>query len=219
VSRFFYFYPVNQGRKIFISGIGTGVGKTIVAAIVTEALGAAYWKPVQAGKQYPTDTEHVRSLLSNSACKIFPESYLFEAPLSPHWAAHLENTKLDLGYIRIPEIAEDLVMEGAGGLYSPLNNNELNIDLIKKAKAEVIVVARHYLGSINHSLLTIDALQRNNLKILGIVFNGINEPSTDYILKYTGIKKLLQIEEHEKINKELIRTYAKVFLDNERKHG
>lgn len=205
---------MNKGKIIFVSGTGTGIGKTIVSAILMEAWGAAYWKPVQAGIDGPTDTEILRSLIGNPACRIFPETHLLENPVSPHLAAQMENKRISLDDFKIPETSSYLIIEGAGGLFSPLNDSQLNIDLIQKMGAEVVVVVKHYLGSINHSLLSIEALKNRGIPMLGIVFNGVNDPSSEYVLNYTGVKNLLQIKEHEEINKQLIREYALQFLEN-----
>lgn len=203
-----------MGRKIFITGIGTGIGKTVVSAIVVEALGAHYWKPVQAGIQPPTDAQQVQQLLSNPQCAIIPERYLLETPVSPHLAARLEHKQILLDEIPLPAVDGDLVIEGAGGVYSPINDTQQNIDMIVAFKAEVIIVVRHYLGSINHSLLTIEALKNRNIPILGIVFNGINDASTDYIMQYSGLPNLLQLEEKILIDKKWIRNAADQFLQN-----
>lgn len=173
-------------RPIFITGIGTDVGKTVVAAIVTEALGGTYWKPVQAGFDQGTDTEWVAARLSNPQARVAPnEAYKLRMPASPHLAARAENIRIDLDEIhrQFMEIRDNaprsspyagnfFIIEGAGGLMVPLNENEFVIDLIKKLNARVILVSRSYLGSINHSLMTAAVCKAHGLDVGGWVFNG-----------------------------------------------
>jgi len=200
-------------RKIFITGIGTNVGKTIVAAILVEALEADYWKPVQAGNHYPTDSELIRLLISNKKSIIHPEAYCFKNPLSPHAAASLEGKTILPEEIITPATKNKiLVIEGAGGLMVPLNETFLMLDLIKQLKAALIIVVENYLGSINHSLLTIAAAKENNITIAGIVFNGAsNLESEKIILNYTKLQCLGNIKKAEKIDKAFIITQAQQF--------
>ena len=195
-------------KRFFITGIGTNVGKTIASAILVEALRADYWKPIQAGNLDDTDPMKVRSLISNTQSVIHPESYRFSEPMSPHAAAQLDKIKIKTGKIILPKTNKALIMEGAGGLMVPINNESLVIDLIKKFKAEVILVSKNYLGSINHTLLSFEALKSRNIPIAGIVFNGKSvRSSEEYILKYTGLKCLLRIEEEKKFDKKTILKY------------
>ena len=195
-------------KRFFITGIGTNVGKTIASAILVEALRADYWKPIQAGNLDDTDSMKVRSLISNTQSVIHPESYRFSKPMSPHAAAQLDIIKIKTGKIILPKTNKALIMEGAGGLMVPLNNESLVIDLIKKFKAEVILVSKNYLGSINHTLLSFEALNSRNIPIAGIVLNGKSvRSSEEYILKYTGLKCLLRIEEEKKFDKKTILKY------------
>src|SRR6202012_1239001 len=138
-------------RKIFVTGIGTDVGKTVVSAILTQALKADYWKPIQTGTEFDNDTERVKKLVSNTSSVFHSEAYRLKASLSPHAAAKAENTKIDLAEINIPETTHTLIIEGAGGLLVPLNEKYFVIDLIKKMNAETILVVQNYLGSINHT--------------------------------------------------------------------
>lgn len=181
-------------KRIFVTGIGTDVGKTVVSAILTEALEADYWKPVQAGNLEDSDTITVRKLVSNPRSFFHPEAYRLQAPMSPHAAARLENLELDLNEISMPETANNLVIEGAGGLMVPLNDKLLVLDLVAKLNCPVVVVSRNYLGSINHTLLTLEALKQRNIPVAGIIFNGEpNAESEDFILNYTGVSKLLSL--------------------------
>lgn len=196
-------------NKIFVAGIDTNVGKTIVAAILTEALKADYWKPVQAGDLHNTDTMRVKSLISNTVSVFHPESYRLDIPASPHVAAARKGIEIELDKFIIPQTNNTLIIEGAGGLMSPLNNNAFNIDLIQKLDASVILVSRNYLGSINHTLLSALALRQYNIKVKGIIFNGEEMEGTEsIILHHTGYKLLGRIEEEETIDKNMVSRYA-----------
>jgi dethiobiotin synthetase len=196
-------------KKYFITGIGTGVGKTIVSAILTEALKADYWKPIQCGDLENTDSDLLRKLISNDKTRIHPEAYKFKTAASPHYAAASEKVKIDIAKIIVPETKNDLVIEGAGGLLVPLNEENLMIDLVKKLDAEVILVSQNYLGSINHTLLSVEALKSRNIRVKGIVFNGNSQLSSEeYILDHTGIKLLFSIPHLPEINKEIVRNIA-----------
>lgn len=199
-------------RKIFVTGIGTDVGKTVTSAIVVEALKADYWKPVQAGTYYTTDSEHVKKWISNDKSVIHPESYRLREAKSPHEASEIEGVQIDFEKIILPQTNNTLVIEGAGGVMVPLNKKYFIIDLIKKFDAEVVVVIQNYLGSINHSLLTIDALKSRGIKIIGLVFNGSpHAPSQQIIESYSGLKTISWIIKEPTINKDVILKYAKDF--------
>lgn len=196
----------------FITGIGTDIGKTVVSAILTEALEADYWKPIQAGDLEHTDSFKVKDLISNSTSKIHPETYRLNQPMSPHAAAKLDNIIIDLDKIMVPKTTNNLIIEGAGGLMVPLNEKELVIDLIKKLDIEVVLVLQNYLGSINHTLLSLESLKVRNLKVKGIVFNGKpNLETENYILNYSGVKCLGRINEHQQITKEVVLSYKNTF--------
>jgi dethiobiotin synthetase len=196
-------------KSFFVTGIGTDVGKTIASAILVEALRADYWKPIQAGDLNNTDRMKVRTLISNTKSIIHPESYLLSRAMSPHAAAQADKIKIKIKKIILPKTANTLIIEGAGGLMVPLNNESLVIDLIKKFKSEVILVSRNYLGSINHTLLSVEALKSRNIPIAGIIFNGKSTKSSEeYILKHSGLKCLLHIEEEKKIDKKIIFKYG-----------
>ena len=199
-------------RKIFVTGIGTDIGKTVVSSILVEALNADYWKPVQAGTYYATDSDKVKNIISNDKSIVHPESYRLKEHMSPHAAAEMEGIKIDFDKIILPETDNTLIIEGAGGLMVPLNDKYFMIDLIKKFNAEVIVVIQNYLGSINHSILTIDALKQRGLKIIGLVFNGSpHQLSHNIILTYSGLPCISSITKEVKINKDVIKKYAKDF--------
>jgi len=199
--------------KLFITGIGTDVGKTIASAIITEALEADYWKPVQAGDLDTSDSHKIRAYLSNGKTIIHPNSYALNTPASPHLAAELDNVVIDLKKITEPITDNNLVVEGAGGIFVPLNDTDCVVDLIKP-DYKVIVVSRHYLGSINHTLLTIEALQNRKIAIAGIFFNGKeNEATESIILKKTGLNCIGRIEEEPYFDKNVIREYAYLFRE------
>lgn len=200
--------------KIFVTGIGTDVGKTIASAIITESLEADYWKPIQAGDADNSDSHKIDRLLTNSKTKIHPNSYLLQTPASPHYAADKEGITIELKNIKEPKTKNNLVIEGAGGVFVPLNEKDTVIDLIQK-EYKVIVVSRHYLGSINHTLLTIAALKDKKLDIAGIVFNGNeNKATEEIILSKTGLKCIGRIEDEPYFDKNVIRDYADLFSDN-----
>ena len=195
----------------FITGIGTDVGKTVAAAIVVEALKADYWKPVQAGELQHTDTHSVEGLISNSKSVMHDHSYALQTPMSPHAAADIDGMRIDLAAIKEPDTDNHLVIEGAGGLLVPLNEQETILDLIKK-NYKVIVVSRHYLGSINHTLLTLSELRRRCLEVSGIIFNGEAHPSTENIIKKIGlVEEIGRIDEEALLDKKVIRKYAGLF--------
>lgn len=195
-------------KKYFVTGIGTDVGKSVIAAILTEALEADYWKPVQAGDLDNSDTIKVKSLVSNTKTVFHQEAYQLTEPMSPHAAAKIDEVEIDLEKIQIPETENSLVIEGAGGLMVPLNDKGLIIDLIEKLNVEVVLVSQNYLGSINHTLLSIDVLKARNIKIAGLIFNGdTNEETESYILKSTGVPCLGRVSQHENINATIVSNY------------
>lgn len=199
--------------KLFITGISTDVGKTIAAAIVTESLQADYWKPVQAGDLDNSDTHKVKKLVSNTQTTFFDNAYALQTPASPHLAAQLDGVTIDLSQMEAPHTANHLVIEGAGGLYVPLNETQTIADLIQP-DYHVIVVARHYLGSINHTLLTIEALQHRNANIAGIIFSGNENAATEsIILSKTGVAFLGRIDEEPYFDQNVVREYADAFRE------
>lgn len=199
--------------KLFITGISTDVGKTIVSAIITEALNADYWKPIQAGDLDKSDSHKIRSLLSNDKTKIHPNSYALQTPSSPHLAAAIDGIVIDLNKINEPLTENHLVIEGAGGIFVPLNDTESIIDLIQP-DYKVIVVSRNYLGSINHTLLTIEALQHRNIAIAGIIFNGDENPSSESIvLSRTGIPYIGRIAQEPYFDQNVISEYAELLRE------
>ncbi len=196
-------------NKIIVAGIGTGIGKTFIASILAEALQADYWKPVQSGSLDHTDTDEVRSLVTNSRSVFHKEAYCLTQPLSPHAAAKLDDIEIDSMKLFAPATDNNLIIELAGGLMVPLTNTMLNIDLLKKWNAPVILVSQNYLGSINHSLLSIEALKTRNIKLAGIIFNGESNPSSEnYILQYTGANCIGKIETQSVIDSNTVSKLA-----------
>jgi dethiobiotin synthetase len=184
-------------QPLFVSGIGTGIGKTFVSALLAEALQADYWKPVQAGYADGTDRETVRSLVGNPQTRIHPETYLLKLPASPHIAARQENTRIEIGRIKTELSRFDpqrpLIIEGAGGLLVPLNETDMVIDLVHALNARLILVSRNYLGSINHSLLTAAVCRQRGLPVAGWIFNDQFMNYEQEIVEWTGIPSLLSI--------------------------
>ena len=199
--------------KFFITGSSTDVGKTIASAIVTEALEADYWKPVQAGDLENSDSHKIKRYISNARTKIHPNSYALNTPASPHFAAELDSITIDVSEISEPQTENHLVIEGAGGLLVPLNENETIADLIQP-DYKVIVVSRHYLGSISHTLLTIEALQHRQANIAGIIFSGDENASTEgIILRKTKLEMIGRIENEPYFDKNVIAEYASLFRE------
>lgn len=196
--------------SIFITGTGTGVGKTLVSAIITEALEADYWKPVQSGFADGTDTEWVKRHVSNAASVFHPEVYRLAMPASPHLAAAAEGTNISIDHIvkQKPTTQRLLVIEGAGGLLVPLNDKDLTIALIKKLNAGVIIVSKNELGSINHSLLTAKVLHQHGMKSLGWVFNVEFGNYEDDIVGWSGIRKIATIPYQENLNRQSVSQLA-----------
>jgi len=227
---------------LFITGIGTGIGKTVVSVIVTEALEADYWKPIQAGFDDGTDALQVGSLISNTKTNIHPEVYKLKLPASPHIAAREERTVIDLEKIvnRYSEIARvgnreseiasksllnihdsrlttyalSLIIEGAGGIMVPLNDNEFIIDLIEQLQARVILVSRNYLGSINHSLLTAAICKQRNINVIGWIFNDQYLNYEEEIVRWTGYPKIASIPFVEKIDKTFVSQQAALIKES-----
>ena len=200
--------------RLFVTGIGTEVGKTVVSAILTEALQADYWKPVQAGDLDYSDTHKVKDMVSNSKSVFHDESFALNHPMSPHAAAERDGVEISLGELKIPETENHIVIEGAGGLMVPLNRKDCIIDLIEDLGVEVVLVSRNYLGSINHTLLSVAALVSRGISIKGVIFNDEENVDTEsVILKMTGLKCLGRVEMEEDLTQEVISNYASKFRE------
>ena len=202
---------MNKHHQYFISGIGTDVGKTIVSAIVSEALEATYWKPIQAGDLVNSDSIKIKNLTENVT--VLKEGVKLSQAMSPHAAARIDGVKLGVLDFSLPKIDGNFIVEGAGGLMVPLNSDGLMIaDIIEEFKLPVIIVSRHYLGSINHTLLTVEVLKNRGVVIKGIVFVGQeNRDTEEIILSTTGLKMITRIPEVKVITKEFIKEQANLF--------
>ncbi len=197
-------------KQIFVTGISTEVGKTIASAIITEALEADYWKPVQAGSLEHTDTDRVKELISNKKTVFHESSYELKSPMSPHAAAEIDGVTIDRLEIHEPQTDNYLVIEGAGGLLVPLNDTDTVLDIIMPTY-QVVVVSRHYLGSINHTLLTVNWLTNKGYDV-SLIFSGNPNPYTeDIILHKTGVSLIGRIEEEDTFDKAVIKKYADRF--------
>ena len=204
---------IRDRAKIFITGIGTDVGKTVVSAIVTEALEADYYKPVQAGDLSNSDTMTVERLISNKASKFHNNSYALNTPMSPHAAAEIDGVEIALSKIVVPDTDNHLIIEGAGGILVPLNNEQTILDIIDPTY-KVIVVSRHYLGSINHTLMTLEILKARGLDV-HMIFNGDEHLTTEsIILQMTNVPVLGRIDEEPLIDQAIIKKYAENLRSN-----
>jgi len=182
----------------------------MASAVLVEALQADYWKPVQAGDLEYSDSDKVRDLISNTRTVIHPNAYALKTPMSPHGAAEIDGVTIELEKITPPKTRNHLVIEGAGGLLVPLNDQDTIMDLISP-QYKVVVVSRHYLGSINHTLLTLNALMDHGHEVY-LIFSGDAHPPTESIIrKKTGVPVLFRIEEEPRFGREVIRAYADQF--------
>ena len=198
--------------KYIIAGIGTEIGKTFISSILTESLQADYWKPIQSGALDFTDTDTVRNLISNDKSVFYPETYRLNQPMSPHAAAAIDGVEIKISKFELPQTNNHLIVELAGGIIVPLNDQETNLDLIQKLNIPVILVSKNYLGSINHTLLSVEVLKMNNIEVKGLIFNGEqNKYSEDFILTYTKLECLGRVIFEENINKNVVRKYAEQF--------
>jgi dethiobiotin synthetase len=196
---------MTNNKPLFITGIGTGIGKTIVSAALVEKLKADYWKPIQSGDLDNSDSLKVKSLISNTHSHIHPETYKLSQPYSPHKSAAIDGISIDPEKFSLPQTGNTLIIEGAGGLMVPLNGRFLMIDLIKQLRAEVILVSQNFLGSINYTLLSLYALKEYQIPIKGIIFNGVKDIySEEFILDHSEIKLLGHIPQYNEINKKAI---------------
>ncbi|MFC2186420.1 dethiobiotin synthase [Fulvivirgaceae bacterium LMO-SS25] len=197
----------------FITAIGTDSGKTLVSAIFCEAFNTNYWKPIQSGR--PKDSDTIANLIENPNERIFPEAYFLKTPVSPHQAAEIDSIEIDLDAINRPSSSIPITIEGAGGLLVPIGPHLYIADLISKFNASLILVSNYYLGSINHSLLSIEYCKSHGIPITGIVLNGKkNEYSKRAILEACDAPLLLEIEQEEIIDETTVEKYAKILKGN-----
>lgn len=195
-------------KIVAIAGIHTNIGKTIASAVIAEATGMDYWKPVQAGAQ-ERDTELLRKMLTDGANRVHEEAVLLSQPLSPHTAAAIDNVTVDFKNFKWPHTDRSLLVETAGGLLSPMTANTTMADFIIYYNLPTILITMNYLGSINHTLLTIEVLKNRGIKVLGLIVNGLeNESSEQFILDYSGIPFIARIPYINDLTNEGIQRYA-----------
>ena len=178
-------------KRIIICGTDTDVGKTIVSSFFVQGLKSLYWKPIQSGTEEGTDTQNVCKLLDLEPKRYLPERYKFKAPVSPHWAAEKESRFIEPNNLKLPNIDKFIIIETAGGLMVPLNRNWLQIDQIKDWGAPIILVARTGLGTLNHTLLSLEALRNRNINVLGIVLNGAHHNDNPKTIEQFGNTQIL----------------------------
>ena len=192
-------------KGLFVTGIDTEIGKTVVSSILVQTFEADYWKPVQSGDLHYTDSHKIRDWTKVEGQTIFPETYRLNEPMSPHASAERDGVLIEMDKFKLPETNRFLIAEGAGGLMVPLNDHDCMIDLIEQLGLAVVMVSKHYLGSINHSLLSIQALQRRNIPIAHLVFNGNENKDTESIIeKMSGLKSQLRLPDLEAVNQESV---------------
>lgn len=197
-------------KKYFIAGISTEVGKTVASAILVQALGADYWKPVQSGDLHDSDTMKVQKWTTHPNTTFHPEAYQLKTPMSPHAAAEIDGVRIDMNAFSLPPTQNHLIVEGAGGLIVPLNEKDTMLDLMEQLALPTILVSRHYLGSINHTLMSIALLKQREIPIAGILFNGDEHPTTEAIItKMSGVSIMGRINELDQINQQNISNEAK----------
>lgn len=196
--------------RIMVVGIGTDVGKTIVSAILTTVLNGDYWKPIQCGDEKNSDTTTMKKWLDTTKHTIYSPAYSFKSPLSPHHAARLENISIRWDSITIPQTPNPLIIEGVGGILVPLTPKISSLDLFKSWNCQWVIVSKHYLGSINHTLLTVEVLKKLCLPILGIIFNGEHNPDSESaILEISQTPVLGRLLPETNLNLQMIQRYAK----------
>ena len=195
-------------KTLIVTGTDTDVGKTVVSAMLTLALDGYYWKPIQAGTADGTDREHVAAMTGLPPSRFFPERYILREPLSPHRAAELDGVAIAAAELSFPSGPDDnwLIVEGAGGVLVPLNRSTLQIELFARRRAPVIVVARTTLGTINHTLLTLEALKARAVPVLGMIFTGDAIPDTERtIMEFGRVKRLGRVPQLTKLDPDALR--------------
>lgn len=200
----------NGPKQLFITGIGTEVGKTVCSAVLTKYFNADYWKPVQSGDLDYSDSNKISEWTGeNTIC--YPETYRFQLAASPHQSAKEEGITIDLNEFKLPHTPNNLIVEGAGGLMVPLNDNEFIIDLIEKLNIPAALVVRNYLGCINHTLLSISALAQRKIKLEYLILNGDFPQDTERVICKNMLSetKVIRIPDVKNITKESIENIVK----------
>ncbi len=204
---------MGEQKRYVVTGIGTDVGKTVVSAIIAQALEADYWKPIQSGELENSDSHKIDRLTTDNV-HILSERYRLTEPLSPHASAAIDGVHLQLSELTLPETNRNLLVEGAGGLMVPINDTDLLIDAFKQWNLPVIIVSRHYVGSINHTILTIEALQNRGITIKGLVFVGDENKATEsFILNHTNVPFLIRIPLATEVTTDFVQQQAKILIE------
>ena len=200
---------IDRAGGVFVTGTGTGVGKTVVSAALASALGGDYWKPVQTGCLEDSDTDTVTWLAALGPGRTHPPAHVYEAPLSPHEAARLEGAAITLEDFTLPGTGRVLVVEGAGGVLVPLNDRHTMADLMSRLGLPCVLVALSGLGTINHTLLSLEALKSRNIPVLGVVMNGEpNAANADAIRTFGGVSVLIEIAPLEPLDETTVAVLA-----------
>ena len=187
--------------QLVVCGTDTDVGKTVVSALLVQGLGAHYWKPVQSGTAEGTDREWLQTVLGLGEQRICPEAYRLQAPVSPHWAAERDGVTIETTKLHLPKVAGPLVVETAGGLLVPLRRDWLQIDQLALWQLPVLLVARSGLGTLNHTLLSVEALRRRKIPLLGMILNGPLHPDNPRTLaELTGTPVLAELPRLDPLN-------------------
>jgi len=204
-----------MSNSYFLTGIGTDVGKTVVSAILCELLQATYWKPIQSGDHQNSDSKKIQEWLNNTI-EIIPEAHLFSEALSPHVASKIDGVSINPAMLNLPKTAGNLIVEGAGGWLVPINDAGITFaDLAEQWNIPIILVSRHYLGSINHTLLSIESIQSRNVNIHGIIYVGEPLPDTcEIIEKISGVKTLFSVPLFDKVDTDTIKLFVKELVSN-----
>ena len=196
-----------MSRRILVTGTDTEIGKTVFAAALADRLGACYWKPIQSGLEGETDSEIVARLGGLSSDRILPERYRLNTPVSPHQSAAIDGVGIDTAELAVPDTGgRPLVIEGAGGLMVPLDQSTLYIDVFARWRIPVVLCARTSLGTINHSLLSIEALRRRDIDLLGVAFIGEGNPESERAISEIGrVKQLGRLPRLSPLNQSTLR--------------
>lgn len=202
-----------MSARIVVTGTDTGIGKTVFSAALAGALDANYWKPVQSGLEEETDSQAVQRMLGLAADRILPERYSLKTPASPHLAADIDGVSIDIAALRLPEVPGPLVVEGAGGLMVPLTREVTYIDVFARWGVPLVLCARTSLGTINHTLLSIEAIRARGIPLLGVAFLGDSMPDSEAIITELGhVRRLGRLPRLESLNAASLRAaFAEAF--------
>ena len=192
---------INKKFQFVICGTDTDIGKTLISSLFVRGLNSFYWKPIQSGIESETDSQAVERLAKVNKEKIINEAYVFTEPVSPHWAAEIDQKIINFELLNLPNVDDSLIVETAGGLMVPITRNYLQIDQIRKWGLPVILVCKSELGTLNHTLLSIEALEKRNINILGLVINGekhLDNPNT--LTEFSGLPIIAEFPYIQKID-------------------